>query len=58
VFRILENVPYGRIYYVTKGKQVSHGATAHVEQLPSGHIGKYPKSNPYFPRKRKIIVEI
>ncbi|KFH40493.1 cAMP-dependent protein kinase type-like protein [Hapsidospora chrysogenum ATCC 11550] len=53
MFQIPENVPYGRIYYVTREKQVSHGATAHVEQLPSGHVVKYPKSNPYSPKKEE-----
>ncbi|KAK8146811.1 hypothetical protein G3M48_002540 [Beauveria asiatica] len=47
VFRVPENVPYGTIYYITKGMQISSGATAHVERLSSGHIVKYAKSNPY-----------
>ncbi|ATY65979.1 kinase-like domain [Cordyceps militaris] len=49
VFQVPENPPHGTIYYVTKGKQISCGATAHVELLPSGHVIKYPKSNPYNP---------
>lgn len=53
VFQVPDNVPYGTIYYITKGTQVSRGATAHVERLPSGHIVKYPKSNPYSPEEEK-----
>ncbi|CAH0023420.1 unnamed protein product [Clonostachys rhizophaga] len=52
-FQIPENVPYGTIYYITKGKQVGHGATAHVEQLPSGHVVKYPIPNPYSPKEEE-----
>ncbi|OAR05361.1 hypothetical protein LLEC1_07127 [Akanthomyces lecanii] len=47
VFQVPEDPPHGTIYYVTKGKQISCGATAHVELLPSGHVVKYPESNPY-----------
>lgn len=46
-FRVPAEVPDGTIYYVTKGRWVGEGSTAHIELLPSGHIVKYPKSNPY-----------
>lgn len=53
VFQIPENVPHGTIYYITKGKQVGRGETAHVERLPSGHVVKYPKPNPYSPKEEE-----
>lgn len=53
VFQIPENVPHGAIYHITKGKQVGHGATAHVERLPSGHVVKYSRSNPYSPKEEE-----
>ncbi|POR30943.1 3-phosphoinositide-dependent protein kinase 1 [Tolypocladium paradoxum] len=46
-FQIPAEVPDGTIYYITKGRWIGHGSTAHIELLPSGHIVKYPKSNPY-----------
>lgn len=51
VFQIPQTAPYGTIYYITKGKQIGGGATAHVERLPSGHIVKSPKANPYSPEE-------
>ncbi|EFY84420.1 hypothetical protein MAC_09522 [Metarhizium acridum CQMa 102] len=47
VFQIPTEVPDGTIYYVTKGRWIGQGGTAHIELLPSGDIVKYPKSNPY-----------
>ncbi|KYK57231.1 hypothetical protein DCS_04238 [Drechmeria coniospora] len=46
-FQIPADVPDGTIYYVTKGRWIGEGSTAHIELLTSGHIVKYPKSNPY-----------
>ncbi|KND87662.1 3-phosphoinositide-dependent protein kinase 1 [Tolypocladium ophioglossoides CBS 100239] len=46
-FQIPAEVPDGTIYYVTKGRWIGQGSTAHIELLASGHIVKYPKSNPY-----------
>ncbi|OAQ59760.1 protein kinase-like domain [Pochonia chlamydosporia 170] len=46
-FQVPAEVPDGTIYYVTKGRWIDQGSTAHIELLPSGHIVKYPKSNPY-----------
>ena len=42
-------MPRGTIYYITKGMPIGFGATAHVERLPSGHVIKSPKLNPYWP---------
>ncbi|KAM0414596.1 hypothetical protein ACHAPT_013557 [Fusarium lateritium] len=53
VFQIPETVPHGTIYWITKGKQIGGGATAHVEQLPLGHIVKSPKLNPYSPKEEE-----
>ncbi|POR36336.1 Protein kinase-like domain protein [Tolypocladium paradoxum] len=52
-YQIPDDMPYGTICYVTKGRRVGRGATTHVEQLPSGHIVKYPKSNPYHPEEEE-----
>lgn len=49
-FQIPAEVPDGTIYYVTKGRWIGEGSTAHIELLPSGYIVKYPKSNPYCQR--------
>ncbi|OAA62742.1 Protein kinase-like domain protein [Niveomyces insectorum RCEF 264] len=48
-FQIPEEVPYGTIYYVTKGTFVGFGMTAHIEKTLEGHIVKFPKTNPYDP---------
>ena len=52
-FRIPSEVPYGTIYYVTKGRFIGEGSTAHIELLLSGFIVKYPKSNPYCERSEQ-----
>ncbi|KAM3446742.1 hypothetical protein MY3296_009385 [Beauveria thailandica] len=46
-------IPYGEIYFLSKGHYVSAGATAFVDRLESGDIIKYPKPNPYCPEKEK-----
>jgi len=61
-FQIPIDIPYGTVYYVTKGWRVGRGHTAHVERLQSGHIVKYPISNPYQTqaeedRRRRMRVE-
>jgi tRNA A-37 threonylcarbamoyl transferase component Bud32 len=52
VFQIPKLGP-GDIAYFTKGKCLGWGGTAFVEQLPSGHIIKTPKTNPYYPREEE-----
>ncbi|KAH7176473.1 kinase-like domain-containing protein [Dactylonectria macrodidyma] len=52
-----ENVPSGTVCHVTKGKPVGFSATAHVERLPSGHVVKYPRSNPYSPTEEEYYRE-
>ncbi|OAA35076.1 Protein kinase-like domain protein [Metarhizium rileyi] len=46
-FCVPADVPDDTIYYITKGRWIGEGDTAHIELLPSGHVVKYPKSNPY-----------
>ncbi|TQV90487.1 Protein kinase-like domain [Cordyceps javanica] len=50
-FVIPATIPYGEIYFFTKGEYVGQGATSFVDRLPSGDIIKYPKPNPYCPVK-------
>ncbi len=62
MFQVPKDPPYGTIYYVTKGEQISCGGTAHVELLPSGHVVKCPRPNPYDPaeeanHRRDIRIE-
>ncbi|KJZ69933.1 hypothetical protein HIM_10671 [Hirsutella minnesotensis 3608] len=52
-FQIPAEVPDGTIYYITKGRYIGQESTAHIELLPSGHIVKYPKSNPYYPKEEE-----
>ncbi|KAH7158024.1 kinase-like domain-containing protein [Dactylonectria estremocensis] len=61
-YQMPENMPPSTVCHVTKGKPVGFSATAHVEQLPSGHVVKYPRSNPYSPTEEEyyrddIIIE-
>ncbi|KAM0425052.1 hypothetical protein ACHAPT_009611 [Fusarium lateritium] len=49
VFRLPEKQAEGEIYYTSKGDLLRMGRTALVELLPSGHIAKTPKPNPYWP---------
>ncbi|KAM3510799.1 hypothetical protein MY11210_005580 [Beauveria gryllotalpidicola] len=53
-FAIPSTVPYGEVYFLSKGHYVSSGATAFVDRLESGDIIKYPKPNPYCPEKEKL----
>ncbi|KAI1499571.1 kinase-like protein [Biscogniauxia marginata] len=53
VFRIPQQPDEGDVYYVTKGDYIRMGRTAFVELLPSGHVAKTPKMNPYYPDKEK-----
>ncbi|KAG7144087.1 serine/threonine-protein kinase like [Verticillium longisporum] len=53
VFRMPQQPEEGDIYYVTKGDCVRMRRTAFVELLPSGHVSKTPKLNPYCPEKEK-----
>lgn len=48
-FRIPDTIPYGFIYFITRGEYIGSGSTALVERLPSGHIVKTPLTNPYDP---------
>lgn len=50
-FVIPATIPYGEIYFFTKGEYIGQGATSFVDRLPSGDIIKYPKPNPYCPEK-------
>ncbi|CAK7233357.1 hypothetical protein SCUCBS95973_008567 [Sporothrix curviconia] len=46
-FRIPDEVPYGTIYHITKGKNIGFGLTAYVELAPESHVIKTLKTNPY-----------
>lgn len=50
IFHVPDEVPWGTIYFITKGWQIGWGGTAHIERLhDSGHVVKSPKTNPYDP---------
>ena len=49
MFNIPQQPDDGDIHYVTKGDLIRIGKTAFVELLPSGHVVKTPKMNPYSP---------
>lgn len=53
-FQVPAEVPDGTIHYVTKGRWIGQGSTAHVELLPSGDIVKYAKSNPYCRKDEEV----
>ncbi|KAK8150466.1 hypothetical protein G3M48_001674 [Beauveria asiatica] len=53
-FLIPDIIPYGEIYFQTKGHYVGTGATSFVDRLESGHIIKYPKPNPYCSEKENL----
>ncbi|ATY62496.1 kinase-like domain [Cordyceps militaris] len=53
-FVIPDTIPYGEIYFFTKGHYIGTGATSFVDRLESGHIIKYPKPNPYCPEEESL----
>lgn len=53
VFEVPEQKSKGDVFYITKGDCIRVGGSAFVELLPSGHIAKTPKVNPYYPERER-----